>query len=562
MPALGRRQRRHRLPARPLGIALLNLGFLLLPGAAMPDRVLGAERLYVSYGALDFSVPISDLEVYAKTGKIEQGFAFHARFLNQQQLLQLRSALLSRAQVTPVAMAQFLYSPLGESLLQRVGEVIQTKASQPGFYALRAALILSAASPEGLTPLNVLRKFPTYGIRINSERGFQVIDQLTNLIRQTEGAIAAVENQSLAEASTATKVTFSGLPDLRKPGLVSWKKQSITLNDIRRRRVFPADIYLPQIGGLEAPVIVISHGLGDNRNTFEYLAEHLASYGFAVAVPEHPGSNEQQVQALTRGLSRDVPPPREFLDRPLDVKYLLDELGRLFPGQLNLQQVGAIGQSFGGYTALAVAGAKLNFQQLRTDCLNSQNTLNLSLLLQCRALVLPPADYKLQDERIKAAIAINPFASSVFGEAGLSNIKVPLAIVASSADTVTPALSEQIQPFTWLTIPDKYLVLLKGGTHFSTLRESTNTVLPLPIRVIGPSPETAKIYMKALSVAFLKTYIVGEPAYQPYLSASYAEAISQDTIPLSVVRSLTSEQLTRERNETTPVPTPTLSPSP
>jgi len=69
--------------------------------------------------------------------------------------------------------------------------------------------------------------------------------------------------------------------------------------------------------------------------------------------------------------------------------------------------------------------------------------------------------------------------------------------------------------------------------------------------------------MKALSVAFFKTYIAGEPAYQPYLSASYAQAISQYTIPLSLVRSLTAEQLTRERgNEATPEPTPSPSPSP
>jgi len=41
-------------------------------------------------------------------------------------------------------------------------------------------------------------------------------------------------------------------------------------------------------------VIVISHGLGSDRTSFEYLATALASY-FA-AVPEHPGSNAQQLR--------------------------------------------------------------------------------------------------------------------------------------------------------------------------------------------------------------------------------------------------------------------------
>jgi predicted dienelactone hydrolase len=87
-----------------------------------------------------------------------------------------------------------------------------------------------------------------------------------------------------------------------------------------------------------------------------------------VAVSEHPGSDAKQLQALLSGRADEVTSPREFIDRPLDVKYLLDELTRLsqsepgFQERLNLQQVGVIGQSFGGYTVLALAGAKLNFQ--------------------------------------------------------------------------------------------------------------------------------------------------------------------------------------------------------
>jgi predicted dienelactone hydrolase len=106
--------------------------------------------------------------------------------------------------------------------------------------------------------------------------------------------------------------------------------QSMILNDFRRGRTFPVDLYLPTGGS--APVIVISHGLGSDRLTFKYLATHLASYGFAVAVPEHPGSNAQQVQALINGLANEVTAPAELTDRPLDIKFLLDELGRSFGG--------------------------------------------------------------------------------------------------------------------------------------------------------------------------------------------------------------------------------------
>jgi predicted dienelactone hydrolase len=245
----------------------------------------------------------------------------------------------------------------------------------------------------------------------------------------------------------------------------------------------------------------------------------------------------------------------------LDIKFLLDELKRSFGRRLNLQQVGVIGQSFGGYTALALAGAAINFEQLQKDCDPSNDSLNLSLLLQCRALALPPSQYQLQDERIKAAIAINPVGSTIFGESQISKIQVPLMLVAGSDDTVAPALAEQIQPFTWLTTPNKYLVLLKGGTHFSTLDESTGAI-PVPPQAIGPNPAVAQDYMKALSLAFFQTYIAGQSEYQVYLSASYAQFINQYPLPLSLVQSLTENQLKRVRQRQSSTPEPTLSPSP
>lgn len=567
-----------KLTAR-LGIALLNVGLLLAP-VVMPHPVQGAERIYIPFGPMEFSLPIASLERYAKEGKIDQELAVYAGYLDQKQLEQFRQVLTTRVDVTPLAISQFLYSPQGEVILERLGEIIETKARQPGFYAIRAALIKAAAAPDGLTLLNVLREFPTYGIRINSARGFQVIDQLSNVIRETDRAIAAVEQQAIAEAAAEKPVQppaplfaqaggrFSQLPDLRQPGPVKYSKQSLMLNDISRNRTLPVDLYLPTppsppllrggTGG-SAPVIVISHGLGSDRMTFVYLATHLASYGFAVAVPEHPGSNAEQVQALINGLASEVTAPAELIDRPLDIKFLLDELGRSFGGQLNLQQVGVLGQSFGGYTALALVGAKINFEQLQKDCDPSNDSLNLSLLLQCRALALPLIPYELQDERVKGAIAINPVGSTIFGQSQISQIKVPLMLVAGSDDTVAPALSEQIQPFTWLTTPNKYLVLLKGGTHFSTLAESSGGV-PVPPEAIGPGPDVAQNYMKALSLAFFQTYIANNPEYEVYLSASYAQFISQYPLPLSLVQSLTENQLRQASKSPTPAPTPSPQP--
>ncbi|MHC5731485.1 MAG: alpha/beta hydrolase family protein, partial [Nostoc sp.] len=119
-------------------------------------------------------------------------------------------------------------------------------------------------------------------------------------------------------------------------------------------------------------------------------------------------------RSLLNGHAIEIAEPSEFKDRPLDITYILDQLQKAnqsdsrFKKRLNLQQVGVFGQSLGGYTALALAGAKINFEQLKQDCQPAalQNTWNMSLLLQCRALELSISksekDYNLRDERVKA----------------------------------------------------------------------------------------------------------------------------------------------------------------
>lgn len=189
-----------------------------------------------------------------------------------------------------------------------------------------------------------------------------------------------------------------------------------------------------------------------------------------------------------------------------------------------------------------MAGAKINFEQIRKDCPPSQDTLNVSLLLQCLAKNLPLRQYNLSDPRIKAAIAINPVDSSIFGQGGLNQIKIPLMIVSSSADTVAPALPEQIEPFTWLKTVNKYLVLINGGTHFSTIAESPNGI-PVPTQVIGPNPALARSYAKILSVSFFETYVAKKPSFLDYLSANYINTISQEPLPLSLITFLTSDRL-------------------
>ncbi|MBW4565480.1 MAG: alpha/beta hydrolase [Mojavia pulchra JT2-VF2] len=553
----------------------LSLGLLSTIVTATPG--LGAERISFFYPPFgEFSLSADSLEIFAKEGKINSELAFYARRVTPEQLAQLRELLQQRFNLTPTLVSQFTYSPIGEAVVQRLGELVLTDSRQNGFYAIRAALILSAADPEGLTVVNVLRRFPSTSLRLNFSEGLQIVNSLSELLAARDQIVAFIQQQTLAQTANAT-VNFSQQPDLRSPGKFRWQITSLKLNDDSRNRSLPVDVYVPEASPQTTanaptppfPLVVISHGLASDRYAFVYLAQHLASHGFAVAVLEHPGSNAERFQLYFSGLA-GPPEAQEFINRPLDVKYVLDALQRLeksdpsLQGKLNFQQVGAIGHSFGGYTALALAGGKINFEQLREDCFPNRS-LNVSTLLQCRAAELPPTNYSLQDDRIKAVIAINPIDSSVFGQAGVSQIQIPAMLMAGSQDIFAPPVPEQIYPFTWLTNPNKYLALIENATHFSAIAEPTaeNNVLPVPEALLGPNRAPAYSYIKALSLAFLQTHLLNRPEYRSYLQPSYAQYISQAPLNLSFLQSLTTEQLNQALDGLNPQPTvpqPTVPP--
>ncbi|MEO0489238.1 MAG: hypothetical protein AAFZ49_06730, partial [Cyanobacteria bacterium J06659_2] len=95
----------------------------------------------------------------------------------------------------------------------------------------------------------------------------------------------------------------------------------------------------------------------------------------------------------------------------------------------------------------------------------------------------------------------------------------------------------------WLTMPERYLVLINNGTHFSTIgiSETGSEALPVPPEVIGPDPELAQAYLEVLSVPFFATHLLDDERYRPFLTAAFAENISQDPLPLNLVQSLAGD---------------------
>jgi predicted dienelactone hydrolase len=551
-------------------VQTLTTAAIALIAATQPAQA--AERIYLTYGLLERSVGFEGLKQYAETGELDDDLFVYTSYVSPEQRQQLRSVLQSKADLDPVSISQFLYSPQGELLLKRLGQVIQPEARTDGSVAIRAALILAAADKTtGLTPLNVIAKFPTRGIRVDLQSTLRVAGELERIISETKKYVTAVTDQADREATPPPNSRIA--LDLSNRGRIGFDVTSLTLTDSNRAaqtgistpRTFPVDIYLPRTPSrANIPVVIISHGLGSDRTTFKYLATHLASHGFAVLIPEHPGSNGKQITDLLRGLAQEVAEPSEFVNRPFDIRYLLDTFSN-DPRyrNLNFKQVGIVGQSFGAYTALSLSGAPLSFENLAKECTEEKllNTFNVSLTLQCRATQLEPRSYALADPRIAAAIAINPFSSAVHGKTSLEQIQVPTMIISGGSDTVAPSVPEQIFPFTWLKNRDRYLVMVDQGSHFSFLEDAPpgGGSIPVPPEVIGPSPAQARRYMSTIGLAFFRTYLTDQKmVFKSFLSSSYVKSISDPSLPIALVTQFDPKSATTLKPKPTPTPNPTL----
>jgi predicted dienelactone hydrolase len=521
----------------------LGPGFLggSLAGLLIAVPGIAAERISAFLGPLQFSLSLDSLEAFAADGSIPPEFEFFARRLTPTQRTQLRQALVYRLPFAPVAVSQVTYSTVGEGALQWLGEVVQPSPQQNGSKALRAALILAAAQPDGLTIANVLRHFPAHTVRVDLAKAFKLAQNIA--MGTGDRAVLARVQQDAAREATRISQDFSQLPDWRQPGAIPWQRQSLTVQDPVRQRTVAVDLYLPQVTtDAPIPLVVLLHGLAGDRHSFPYLAEHLASYGVAVAVPESPGNGSRRFQQFFQGTAPE-PDYLDIVEQPRDVSVLLDELQRRSRtdsdlARLNLQQVGVMGHSQGGQAALLLAGASIDREYLRQWC-QSTTGLNLAQFTQCRLLSQPASVVEnLKDQRVTAVLPISPPTIALLSPASLQRIQIPVMLVAAGADTITPAVSEQIRPFTALASRDRYLGLIENATHLSPLDgQSLNWLgVAIPPELFGPTPAATRSYLKALSTAFFQTYLTPRPIDPMFLTAAYGSHLSQPGLTLHLLK--------------------------
>ncbi len=225
--------------------------------------------------------------------------------------------------------------------------------------------------------------------------------------------------------------------------------------------------------GAPYPLVVLSHGYLFSAPMYNVLAEHYASHGFVVLAPDHVEAFDPTFAEMWMTL----------IDRPGDVTRTLDQAEALtapdgpMAGLIDMAQVAVVGHSYGGYTALAVAGAQYDMQAYTERC--AAIAVDDPLSFFCEPLVPRVKEMAARagldgvpdglwpsfgDPRVTAII---PLAgdSYLFGEAGLAQIRVPMMVMGGSADSGTPPAWGADPAYAHASSAQKSLVTFVGAEH-------------------------------------------------------------------------------------------------
>ncbi|MFP4322579.1 MAG: alpha/beta hydrolase family protein [Anaerolineales bacterium] len=253
------------------------------------------------------------------------------------------------------------------------------------------------------------------------------------------------------------------------------------------------------------PLVIYSHGSMGYRFVSSFFTEHLASYGFVVLAPNHPGNTA--VDSVTNPQSFVSNIGTNYAQRPLDVLRVLDFAEALtapegdLAGLIDMERVAVTGHSFGGYTTLSVAGAQLDLTPVQERCegveVNIEDfqpsfmmeeddaeaeaeafqqfsclvTTQIEAIAEQRGLNAPPDGPfpSTSDPRIDAIITMAPSGGEVL--TNLDAVDVPALTLVGSLDATTPPQEDAYVLHAGLGSAPSVLVTFTGAGHYVFIDE-------------------------------------------------------------------------------------------
>ncbi|TGN63046.1 hypothetical protein EXE59_03110 [Nocardioides eburneiflavus] len=210
------------------------------------------------------------------------------------------------------------------------------------------------------------------------------------------------------------------------------------------------------------PLVVLSAGFAITPDSYAWLAEHLASHGFVVVAPQHEETlNPSDLWRSAVDRPAAVAATRTY------VKMAADPGGDL-AGLVDPNTVGILGHSYGGYTALAAGGARVDPDAFTASCDRARGD-DDPIVFLCDALEPRIDDVAAASTTPPAPVdAIVSLAgdAAMFGESGLAEVTAPLLVMGGTADRDSPFAWTSRLAFDSSSSPRKVEVALEGAEHF------------------------------------------------------------------------------------------------
>jgi len=501
-----------------------------------------ALRLQVRFGEFERSVAVADFAQFADTGQAPPGLAWYLNRITPADRAALRNALSQSLPITPVMVSNLLATPIGQELVGQLAKTLALPAvqAQP---AIQAALLLGAAKTGQLRLIDALEAFPLQELPINGDALVSISRQLGSQLNEQNNLYPGL----LAQISKAGVKPVAAGPDFfgaAKPGTVTYTSKAFQFVD-RAGNTIQALINLPinERANVKPALVVLAPGLNTDYTALLYVGNHLSSHGYAVATLNFPYTSTDAIQSGIAGTA-PIPSPSAWFSQPTTISDLIDVVQRRWGDRLDSNRVGALGQSLGGYTVTALAGAPLDWTHLRESCKRYANPnqveINLAKLWQCQDPGQPGQTLNQADARIKAVIAINPVTNPIFSASSLRSLATPYMMIAATDDFFAPPLSEQLLPYTSLKQADTYLALVNKGTHLSFLAGTSN----LPSFLVGPTQREAFVELKALSLLFFDRYLSAVAKANDLVPPQSTLLVGVEPLQMMVIRQL-DEQVVR-----------------
>lgn len=234
-------------------------------------------------------------------------------------------------------------------------------------------------------------------------------------------------------------------------------------------------------------LILLSHGNAGTELGHSVLAQALARNGYLVAALRHPGDNYQDRSLL------ETSPERYFDERPRQASRVIDAIlaDPAWKARIATDSqgplVGALGHSAGGYTVLALAGARPDLSRMRRHCLAEASEDPIFCGMSRAGAAAPPspaAALSLKDERVRAIVAMSPAAVLLTAES-LATVRPTTLIYEAQLDRfVVPRFHAE-----WVAsnLPAANLRRVPNAWHFAFM-DTPSMSLPSPDGDVAANP--------------------------------------------------------------------------